>query len=97
MFLETLPPSKQATIGLFMDVCIDSLQLEACVEELGQQTEIGFFDPIIAYMEYFFSLNDKSDCILPSQTHFVHVWLSTFLVVCWFRHFQAASLSHLLD
>ena len=37
-FLETLPPSKQETIGLPLDICIDSLQLEVCVEELGQQT-----------------------------------------------------------
>jgi len=34
-FLETLPPSKQETIGLPVDVCIDSLQLEVYVEELG--------------------------------------------------------------
>jgi len=34
-FLETLPPSKQETIEVPVDVCIDSLQLEVCVEELG--------------------------------------------------------------
>ena len=34
-FLETLPPSKQETIELPVDVCIDSLQLEVCIEELG--------------------------------------------------------------
>jgi len=32
-----------------MDVCIDNLQLE-----LGQQIEFGFFDPIVAYMDFFF-------------------------------------------
>ena len=52
-FLEILPPSKQETIELPVDVCIDSLQLAVCVEELGQQTESGFFDPIVTYMEYF--------------------------------------------
>ena len=36
-----------------MDVCIDNLQLEAYVEELGQQIESGFFDPVVAYMEHF--------------------------------------------
>ena len=50
-FLETLPPSKQETIELPVDVCIDSLQLAVCVEELGQKTESGFFDPIFAYMK----------------------------------------------
>ena len=49
-FLETLPPSKQETIGLPMDVCIDSLQLEAYVEEIGQQTWFGFYDLVVAYM-----------------------------------------------
>ena len=34
-----------------MDIFIDSLQLEACIEELGQQTKSGFFDPVTAYME----------------------------------------------
>ena len=34
-FLETLPPSKQETIELPVDICIDSLQLETCIEELG--------------------------------------------------------------
>lgn len=80
-----------------MDVCIDSLQLAVCVEELGQQTESVFFYPIVAYMEYFFSLNDKSDCPLHNQTRYVHVWLSAFTFVSWLKHFQAASLSQLLD
>ena len=35
MFLETLPPSKQQTIELPTDVCIDSVQLEVCIAELG--------------------------------------------------------------
>ena len=53
-FMETLPPSKQETIELPVDVCIDSLQLEACIVELGQQTKSGFCDPIATYMEFFF-------------------------------------------
>ena len=97
MFLETLPPSKQETIELPVDVCIDSLQLEVYVEELGQQTESGFFDPIVAYMDFFFSLNDRSDCLLHNQTRYLHVWLSAFTSVSWLKHFQATSLSQLLD
>ena len=72
-FLETLPPSKQETIRMPMDVFIDSLQLEAYVEELGKHTWSGFYDLVVAYMEYLFSLNDKLDCLLHNQTHFVHV------------------------
>jgi len=34
-FLETLPPSKQETIELPTDVCIDSVQLDVCIAELG--------------------------------------------------------------
>ena len=52
-FLETLPPSKQEIIELPTDVCIDSVQLEVCIAELGQQTESGFCDPIATYMEMF--------------------------------------------
>jgi len=80
-----------------VDVCIENLQLVVCVEELGQQIESGFFDPIVAYMEYFFSLNDKSDCLLHNQTRYEHVWLSSFTFVSWFKHFQVASVSQLLD
>lgn len=80
-----------------MDDCIDSLQLEVYVEELGQQIESIFFDPIVAYMDYFFSLNDKSDCLSHSQIQFVHGWLLAFPIVSWFEHFQVASLSRLLD
>ena len=80
-FLETLPHSKQETIELPVDVCIDSLQLEACIVELGQQTESGFCDPITTYMEFFFSLNDKSDCLSHNQIQFVHGWLSEFTFV----------------
>ena len=88
---------KEQKVRLPMDICIDSLQLEACIEELGQQTESGFFDPIATYMEIFFSLNDRSNCLLHNQTRYVHVSLSTFTFVSWLKHFQAASLSQLLD
>lgn len=66
-FLETLPPSKQETVYLPVDTCIGSLQLEVCVEELGKQTKSSFFDPIVTSTEYFFSVNDKSDCLSHSQ------------------------------
>ena len=65
-FLETLPPSKQEIIELPTDVCIDSVQLEVCIAELGQQTESGFSDPIAAYMEMFFSFTDRSKCLIHS-------------------------------
>ena len=79
--LETLPPSKQETIELPMDVFIDSLQLEACIVELGRQTKSSFYDPISMYTEIFFSLNDRSNCLLHNQTCYVHVWLSKFTFV----------------
>jgi len=96
-FLETLRLSKQETIGLPVDICIDSLLLEAYVEELGQQAWSDFYDLVVAYMEYIFNLNDKLDCLLHNQTHFVHVWLSTFPIVSWFKHSLASSLPQLLD
>ena len=96
-FLETLLPSKQETIELPVDVYIDSVQLEVCIAELGQQTKFGFCDPIATYMEMFFSLNDRSNCLLHNQTHYVHVWLPTIASVSWLKHSQATSLSQLLD
>ena len=96
-FLETLPPSKQEIIELPVDICIQSLQLEACIEELGKQIEFGFFDPIAVYMEKKISLSDRSDCLLHNQTRYVPIWLSAFTSVSWWKHSQAASLSQLLD
>ena len=96
-FLETLPPSKQETIELPVDVCIDSVQLEVCIAELGQQTESGFRDPIAAYMEMFFSLTDRSNCLLHNQTRYVHVWLPAFTSLSRLKHSQTTSLSQLLD
>ena len=80
-----------------MDICIDSVQLEVCIAELGQQTESGFCDPITMYMEMFFSLNDRSTCLLHNQTHYVHAWLPAIASVSWLKHSQAASLSQLLE
>ena len=65
--------------------------------ELGQKKKSDFCDPIATYMEIFFSLNDRSNCLLHNQTRYVHVWLSAFTFVSWLKHFQAASLSQLLD
>ena len=95
--METLPPSKQETIELHVDVCIDSVQLEVCIAELGQQTESGFCDPIAMYMEMFFSLKDRSDRLLHNQTHYVHVGLPAITSVSWWKHSQAASWSQLLE
>lgn len=96
-FFGDLFQQKVQKVRLPVDICIDSLQLEACIEELGQQIEFGFFDPIAVYMEIFFSLNDRSDCLLHNQIHYVHVWLPAFPSVSWLKHFKAASLSQLLD
>ena len=96
-FLETLLPSKQEIIELPVDVCIDNVQLEVCIAELGQQTESGFYDPIATYMEMFFSLNDRSNYFLHNQTHYVHAWLPAITSVSWWKHSQATSFSHLLE
>jgi len=96
-FLETLPPSKQETIELPTDVCIDSVQLEVCIAELGQQTESGFRDAIAMYMEMFFSLTDKSNCLLHDQTHYVHVGLPVIASVIWLKHSQVVFFSDLLE
>ena len=96
-FLETLPPSKQETIELPVDVCIDSVQLEVCIAELGQQTESGFCDPIATYMEMFFSLTDRSSCLLHNQAHYVHVGLPVIASAIWLKHSQAAFFSDLLE
>jgi len=80
-----------------LDVCINNLQLEECIEELGKQTEPGFFDPVATYMEKKFSLNNKPDFLLHNHTHFVHVWLSAFTFMFCFKHFQASSLLQLLN
>ena len=95
--METLPPSKQEKIELPTGVCIDSVQLEVCIAELGQQTEYGFCDPIATYMEMFFNLNDRSNFLLHNQTRYVHVWLPTIASMSWLKHSQAASLSQLLE
>lgn len=96
-FLETLPPSKHEIIELLTDVCIDSVQLEVCVAELGQTTESGFYDPIAMYMEMFFSLIDGSGCLLHDQAHYVHEGLPAITSVSWWKHSQAASFSALLE
>ena len=95
--METLPPSKQETIELPIDVCIESVQLEVCIAELGQQTESGFCDPIAMYMEMFFSLTEKSNCLLHDQTHYVHVGLQAIASVIWLKHSQAAFFLDLLE
>lgn len=96
-FLETLSPSKQEIIELPTDVCIDSVQLEVCIADLGQQTESGFCDPIATYMEMFFSLIDRSGCLLHDQAHYVHEGLPAITSVSWWKHSQAASSSDLLE
>ena len=95
--METLPPSKQETIELPTDVCIDSVQLEVCIAELGQQKESGFCDPVAMYMEMFFSLTDRSSCLIHSQIHYVHEGLPAITSVSWWKHSQAASFSGLLE
>ena len=80
-----------------MDVCIDSVQLEVCIAELGQQTESGFSDPIATYMEMFFSLTDRSSCLIHSQIHYVHEGLPAIASVIWLKHSQAAFFSDLCE
>ena len=55
-FFGDLFYKKEQKVRLPVDICIDNLQLEACIDELGQQTESGFFDPIAMYMDFFFSV-----------------------------------------
>lgn len=95
--MEILSPSKQEIIELPTDVCIDSVQLEICIAELGQQTELVFRDPIAMYMEMFFSLIDRSGCLLRDQAHYVHEGLPTITSVSWWKHSQSASFSGLLE
>ena len=96
-FLEILPHSKQDIIEWPTDVCIDSVQLEVCIAELGQPTESSFRDPITAYMDTFFSLIDRSGCIFRDQIHYVHEGLPAITSVIWLEHSQAASFSGLLE
>ena len=88
---------KQEIIDLPLEVYIDNVQLEVCIVELGQQSESGVCDPIAMYMEMFFSLTNKSNCLLHDQTHYVHVSLPAIASMSWLKHSQAASLSQLLD
>ena len=97
-FLEILPPSQQEITDLSTDVYIDNVQLEVCVAELGQPTESGFCDPIAAYMDTFFSLIDRSGCLVHDQAQYVHEGLPTITSVSWWKHSQAAaSFSGLLE
>ncbi|MCY6488437.1 hypothetical protein, partial [Actinobacillus pleuropneumoniae] len=63
-FLEILLPSQQAITDLPIEVYIDNVQLEVCIAELGQPTESGARDPIAAYMDVFFTLIDRSGCLV---------------------------------
>ena len=85
-FFGDLFQQKEQKVRLPVDIWIDSLQLEACIEELGQKTESGFFDPIALYMEFFFSLNHRWNCLLYNQTRYVHVWLLAFAFMSWLKH-----------
>ena len=96
-FLEILSPSKQEIIELPTNVCIESVQLEICIAELGQPTESGFRDPMATYMEMFFSLTDRSSCLIHSQIHYVHEGLPAITYVSWWKHSQAASFPGLLE
>ena len=95
-FLEILPP-QQEIVDLPIDVYIDNVQLEVCVAKLGQPTESSFRDPIVAYMDMFFSLIDRSGCLLRDQAHYAHEGLPTITSVSWWKHSQAASFSGLLE
>jgi len=96
-FLEILPPSQQAITDLPIEVYIDSVQLEVCIAELGQPTESSVRDPIAAYMDTFFSLIDRSGCILPDQAQYVHERLPAIASVTSWKFSQAASFSGLLE
>lgn len=96
-FLEILPPLKQEIIESPTDVYIDSVQLEVCLAELGQPTESSFCDPIAAYMDMFFSLIDRSDCLVRDQAQYVHEGLPVIASVSWWKHSRATSFSGLLE
>jgi len=96
-FLEILLPSQQAITDLPIEVYIDNVQLEACVEKLGQPTESGVRDPIAVYMDIFFSLIDRSGCTFRDQGHHVHERLPAIAYVTSWQHSQAASFSGLLE
>lgn len=96
-FLEIIPPSQQEIIDLPTDVYIDNVQLEVCIAELGQPTESGFRDLMATYMDMFFSLTNRSGCILRDQAHYVHEGLPTIIFVSSRKHSQAASFSGLLE
>lgn len=95
-FLEILPPSKQEITDLPIEIYIDSMQLEVCIAELGQPTESGVRDPIAAYMDTFFSLIDRSSCLVPDQAHHEHEGLPAIASVSSWQHSQPTSFSGLL-
>ncbi len=107
-FLETLPPPKGEKLRVPLDGWIngcfdlqqgcDNLQLRAYVNELVQQIEFGFYDPITTYMEYFLKLNDKPYFLLQGQRYYVYILLVEFPIMFWFKHHQrTSSLQQLLD
>jgi len=96
-FLEILPPSQQAITDLPIEVYIDNVQLEVCIAELGQPTESGVRDPIAAYMDTFFTVIDRSGCLVRDQAHHVHEGLPAIASVISWQHSQTASFSGLLE
>lgn len=106
--METIHPPKEEKVRLPLDCwiegCFDlqqgceNLQPRAYVNELGQQIESGFYDPIAAYMEYFLKLNEKPNFLLKSQRYYVYILLVEFPIMFWFKHHQTiTSLQQLID